>query len=153
MDMRGVTGWIGLAAAAVAICGIFLPLAAVGEEAVTIWNPNPAGFFDGLAAIDVASPSLWQMSRIIALFSLVFLVLVAAALRFGDRSGLAPLAFLALLGPAYLVARYGGNLVVPSGPMTLGTWNLGFTMIAVGCLTLLVLGIIAHYAARPAEDR
>ena len=73
------------------------------------------------------------MSRIIALLSLVFLALVAVALRYGDRSGLAPLAFLALIGPAYLVSRYGGGLVV-------------------GCVVLLVLGFVAHYTARPADS-
>ena len=150
--MRGTTGLIGLAAAAVAICGIFLPLAAVGEELVTVWNPEPRGFFDTVASIEVASPSLWQMSRIIALLSLVFLALVAVALRYGDRSGLAPLAFLALIGPAYLVSRYGGGLVVPAGPMTVGAWHLGFTLMVVGCVVLLVLGFVAHYTARPADS-
>ena len=150
--MRGTTGLIGLAAAGLAICGIFLPLAAVGEQLVTVWNPAPSGFFDAIASIEVASPSLWQMSRIIALLSLVFLILVAVALRFGDRSGVAPLALLALIGPAYLVARYGGNLIVPSGPLTPATWNLGFTLMVVGCGTLLVLGCVAHYAVRSADD-
>ena len=150
--MRSVMGWIGLAAAALAICGVFLPLASVGEELVQIWNPAPQGFFDAIAAIEVASPSLWQMSRIIALLSLVFLALVAVALWAGDRSGLAPLAILALIGPAYLVARYGGNLVVPTGPLSPASWDLGFTLMVAGCLTLVVLGFVAHYAA-PRPDR
>ena len=149
--MRGITGLIGLAAAAVAICGVFLPLAAVGEQLVTVWNPEPRSFFDTIAFIEVASPSLWQMSRIIALLSLAFLVLVVVALRFGDRSGIAPLAFLAMIGPAYLVSRYGSNLVVPTGPLTIGTWDLGFTLIVVGCGVLFVLGFVAHYGAPAAE--
>lgn len=149
--MRSATGWIGLAAAALAVCGVFLPLASVGEEMVQVWNPAPRGFFDAIAAIEVASPSLWQMSRIIALLSLVFLALVAVALRAGDRSGLAPLAILALIGPAYLVARYGGDLVVPTGPLTLAAWDLGFLLIVAGCLSLVVLGFVAHYTA-PSSD-
>ena len=149
--MRGITGLIGLAAAAIAIFGVFLPMAAVGEELVTVWNPEPRGFFDTIAFIEVASPSLWQVSRIIALLSLAFLVLVLVALRYGDRSGVAPLAFLALIGPAYLVSRYGGDLVVPTGPLTLGSWNLGFTLIVVGCGALLILGFVAHYRAPAAE--
>ena len=149
--MRGITGLIGLAAAALAICGVFLPLAAVGEQLIAVWNPEPRGFFDTIALIEVASPSLWQMSRIIALLSLAFLVLVLVALRFGDRSGIAPLAFLAGIGPAYLVSRYGGDLVVPTGPLTLGSWNLGFALIVVGCGALLILGFIAHYRT-PAAD-
>ena len=145
--MQKIAGWTALAALAVAVCGVFLPLAAVGAEMVTVWNPEPRGFFDAIAAIDVASPSLWQMSRIIALLSLAFLLLVAVALWKGDRSGIALLAILALLGPVYLVARYGGELIVPSGPFTLASWDLGFALLVIGCAVLVVLGVVSHYAA------
>ena len=150
--MQRVAVWVALAALATAVCGVFLPLAAVGAESVTIWNPQPRGFFDAIAAIEVSSPSLWQMSRIIGLLSLAFLLLAAVALWTGDRSGIAPLAVLALLGPAYLVARYGGELTVPSGPFTLGSWNLGFAFLVVGCIALMVLGVASHYAA-PSSDK